>query len=422
LVELCRATELPPSVVLKSLLSPRSLAKPVDLDTNEQEWLKEINKPKPSKVADRIKSEIFSEGQRYQRRFQFPQERKGKPARLKAEAQIIEGQMLRMRVALTKPSEQENSRAKERLAVKQRLSLRWLTRGGLEGERPVPSTTGQEDDLFTLLSEGGRYKPVAQEEIKRVLGMGLRGEQIYLPSFTCYNHLYQALGIAMDLKPFVGRPFDPPDERRDLERFLTYEQNWRFLRDLFPKLVPLVILPDVDLQVLSRICTMPEGVLKRARSYKEDLQQIAGQKEIPVADFSELLDRFRLWPVFYEVLRGCESNILLTLKGKIKGSNCYVDQKELEGQEAFDDAYYNNRRKAGASLADLRRRVILNFALYAAQKEILQRIYGDRLLYLSLESPMEDKRFGIRDKKLSLRKMPIIYPVIYSDSLQLDFL
>lgn len=385
--EISRIIGLSPRVVLNCIVDDETYQLTVPGN------IKDLTKPRRSKFWDRTSANIWSEGQRYQRKFQFqPVNTKGKPTRRKIETRIEEEQVQNLQVTFV-PKENTYTRDKEQREVKKvDISL--------------------EADLLQFFIDKGRYKPVEPTAVKELLRRGLAGEQIYMPTIACYNHIYEGLGISMDIDPAQGL-LPPSSDRRDLVRIATYIQNWQFLKDFIPTLIPLIILPDVDLRVLGEICKMPRGVYERAALYKTNLEQTISQTGIPVVAFSELLNKYDLWQLFSTVLRDCQRNI---------GSS-YVNQRELEQQIRFDAAYYNGVRKADATPTQLRKRVILNFALYAAQKAVLQQMFTDQLLFFSVESPMEDKRYAIRDKQRSLPGMPIIYPTITPDSsnLELDF-
>lgn len=106
--EICRMTSLPPMAVIGYLISNDSIALPVDLDgLDKTEWLKQIKSPLPSKRADRTRASIEAEGQRYERRPQFPKgSARPKTIRKRAEARIIAEQTeeIKLRLVSQKPT------------------------------------------------------------------------------------------------------------------------------------------------------------------------------------------------------------------------------------------------------------------------------------------------------------------------------
>lgn len=113
--EICRERNLSPASVVKYLASSGSIATPTNLDSQDScEWYQEIRKPKPSKAADKIRSEIWREGQRYERRFQFPSSPIPKTTSRKADARIVSQQLEGVNF---KPRTQSN--AKQPIAQKE---------------------------------------------------------------------------------------------------------------------------------------------------------------------------------------------------------------------------------------------------------------------------------------------------------------
>lgn len=100
-VEICRATGLPPIAVLNSLLKVESIAEPTTFNGQDsRKWLDEVKTPKSSKVTDKVRAKIQAETQRYNRRFQFPNPPIPKTTRRRAESQIINWQLGQQRIRL----------------------------------------------------------------------------------------------------------------------------------------------------------------------------------------------------------------------------------------------------------------------------------------------------------------------------------
>ena len=88
-----------PKTTLRAILSPASLVAPIGLGKQKAEdWLRETERPQPSKKADRIKAELWEDGRRYQRRSQFPNGNTPKTTRKKADARTSRWQLKNVKI------------------------------------------------------------------------------------------------------------------------------------------------------------------------------------------------------------------------------------------------------------------------------------------------------------------------------------
>ena len=101
-VEISRATGLSPISIINALAKEGSLVSPDESESRIiKEWQTEIKTPQPSKKADKFRSLVLGERQRYERSFQFPK-RGPKTTRNKIDSRTVLYQAERAKISLRK--------------------------------------------------------------------------------------------------------------------------------------------------------------------------------------------------------------------------------------------------------------------------------------------------------------------------------
>ncbi len=179
LKEVSRVTDLNPLVIARNTLSLESDAAIVGMGSNFSEWLKKTRTPRPSKRLDRLASIIWREGQRYQRRPQFPSGGAvGKPTRRRVESRVAQYQISQTKITI-RQTNLEEAKKQRRLKISRKRkerAVRQLTR-----EMPNLKSLSRIFQVYDLLGNTGNISSATQRAFQSWEKTGI----IDFFQFTC---------------------------------------------------------------------------------------------------------------------------------------------------------------------------------------------------------------------------------------------
>jgi hypothetical protein len=315
-LQVCRNTRLPPISVLLYLISQESIALPVGFDSkNPSSWLDKIRTPKPSKTRDRLLAEIRNEGQRYQRRPQFPNSSVSKTTIRRADNLAVKRQMERVKFRLKTREEISKARRLEekinRVKRKKEFAIRWISKA----RGPQEVTSRQElrvaekraSKLLDILRSSSVMPLQGPQKIKELTTQAaLTGDPIIVINWIC------PAGTPLEIAPDRSGLFrsysgiDPEEglekdyrliPRLNLERKLVKAFERAQIPLWYIKLVaddnpyclyPYSLIKDGERETM-------EAITKYARYTQARLDREIGNEKITVWTVSEFLgqERFR---------------------------------------------------------------------------------------------------------------------------------
>lgn len=232
--EICRATNLPPTVVVNYLLLPGAIVFPEGLvGQTLKDWQREQKIPQSSKMANRIRAQIWNESQRYERKFQFPSGNTPKTTERKARARIIDYQLNNVRLALKAESDETPKNSKREKVYYPRYLSKELSLA--------------EQRVQELLTELNKNSVMSMQRLGRIKELLLQGALLGEP-FLLVNWICPA-GTPLALAPDNSGLFrsyvriDPEEALKKDYRLVPRLDQERILVDSFEKAaIPLFYL------------------------------------------------------------------------------------------------------------------------------------------------------------------------------------